>query len=161
MLRPARCSVGRQLVLVVLAVILVGCGGGAQEEVPVNDTTTELAVFDLQFDHPDSLEVQSESDAGTRFCFSDELMHRHTRCLEFSIDGQIDDVDYQTVELVSGGTLNYVNEVSPGGSGGPIHVLNGHLEIDGQIVFVEADAAEAAGYDDATWVVPILETVRR
>ncbi len=143
---------------------LAGCG---DEEAIVTDATSDVPAFDFTFDHPSDLELQSEIDGVVQYCFASELEARSTRCLWFSVDGDMAASDQtQTAELASGGSLTYAVTSKTVGSGGTEHSLTGMVLLDSDssgadAIYVTANASEDAGHGDATWAVPVLQTIRR
>lgn len=148
------------VVAVGLVLALTACQNGETVD-QANTATTALTTFGIQLDHPDDLQLQTESDDQAELCFASEQDTRHPRCLRLATNGQAPAGDnVQTMDLDNSGSLTYVTETRDGGSGGAEHLLTGQLTVGGQTIFVTADAAEEAGFEDATWSLPILRTAR-
>ena len=144
-----------------LALVLVACTADNPEPVG-GEATSTVSAFDIEFDHPADLVLRAETDEQAEYCFESELDLRHTRCLRFERNGEpIDDTEYQELGLTSDGTFSYVADSVDEGSGGTEHSLSGYIELDSATIFVVANASEEAGFSDATWALPLIQTVRR
>ncbi len=149
------------IILPLLTLALGACTGSASEPVD-NDATSTVPGFDIDFDHPTDLVLQGESGDMVQYCFESEQDTRFPRCLRFSRSGDLpDDGDRQALELASGGDFSYVTQSVDGGSGGVEHSLDGQVELGSDVIFVSATANEEAGFNDAGWALPLIESIRR
>ncbi len=141
--------------------LLVGACGGGDDEVPL-DTSSRVEVVQLVFDHPQDLEFVSDRDGSARYCLQSEQDTRTPRCLEFSATGQVaDDVQYEELDLTSGGVLRYYTESAAVGSGPPEYWVRGYIELGGDPVFVQSHGFDRPGVNGETWALPIFQSIRR
>jgi len=120
------------------------------------------SVLNFKFLRPVDLTLQGETSQHARYCFQSEQSKRSSRCMMFSIDGKINqNANHTALQLTQGESFQYVSRESTVGSIGTEYEISGHLTIDGQTLFIKAFANAGAGFNDASWALPIIQTVKR
>ena len=132
------------------------------EDVADEQITSPVSAFDLELDHPEDLRLQSQSDRFVEFCFEAEQNTQHPRCMQLiDADEPVEGTNLQTLDLDGGGTFSYVLDCATDSNGTTEHSLKGQLTVGDQIIFVAANANEEAGFEDATWPLPLIRTIRQ
>jgi len=144
-------------------IFLLACNA---KETNTSQTESENAsrtpVWNFSFSRPNDLTLQYESEDHIRFCFENELRTRYNRCLYFSKVGHFHLDDVQTIlHIGKSGTFHYINREFSVGSIGTEYKLDGFLKYKDETVLITATAQAGAGFDDATWAIPIIKTIHR
>ena len=109
-------------------------------------------------------EDQLSNSGSVTFCFEPQRIVRFLYCFSLEEIASLPNEEitqWNSDSLAEMGIFYYRTQHSGGGSGGEMEVLEGYLLIGERTFQVEAvDQREFPAEPDATWVLPIITTVR-
>lgn len=124
-------------------------------------TCVEIASLNLNLYLPIGMSEIGGKESGVAiYCFEEELMNRHTRCLSIMrvSDNDEDFNVWPSVPVQNNGSFYYTISEVDVGSGDPEVILKGYLQLDQNIYKVTANAQAQPDATGIEWAISAIQT---